>query len=287
MVNKSVSDVAQLSSYAYKLRKMVLLSAKCSGDCGTSIITSSFSCAEILVTLYLGGVLKYRPENPKWQDRDRVYLSKGHAAPAYYSALAMAGFFPEEEAIYSGKRDSRVGALLNSQIPGVECTSGSCGQGLGIACGAAYAAKLNRENWLTFCISGDGELDEGAMWEAALFAGHHKLNNLVWIVDRNYMQCSDFTENTLSLQNLEEMISSFGFHVECINGHNCTELLEVFTMVRKRPYAKPICVIADTVKGKGLPESENNLLTHFYLPKEDAVEGLISQYIEPYITMEV
>ena len=275
----------KLSNYSYKLREMVLLSAKCSGDSGTSIITSSFSCAEILVSLYIGGVLRYKSSDPKWQDRDRVYLSKGHAAPAFYSVLALAGFISETEAIYSGNRDSIVGSLLNPQIPGVECTSGSCGNGLGIACGAAYVAKVNRENWLTFCISGDGELNEGAMWEAALFAAQHKLNNLIWIVDRNYMQCSDFTENVLSLERIEDKIASFGFAVERVNGHDCGELLETLIKARKRPYNKPICVIADTIKGKGIPEAENNQLTHFYMPKADDIEDIIATYIKPQMTV--
>jgi len=278
-----VPDNNKLTDKAYKVREMILCSVKQSG---TGHVASSFSCAEILSALYFGGILRYDPKNPRWPDRDRFLLSKGHAATGFYCVLAMAGFIPEETALNVASSTSKVGVHLQSDIPGVEATSGSLGQGLGIGCGMALAARMNRQNYLTFVLTGDGELNEGSIWESALFASHQRLNNLVWIIDRNKMQCSDFTENCVSLEPLDEKISAFGFNVAQCNGNDCNSIIETLSDVRSRPKAKPVCLIAHTVKGKGLPDVENDLFAHHYLPKISDIERLINDHIRPNLVPE-
>ena len=272
-----------LNAKAYELREMILRSVKQSG---TGHVATSFSCAEILSVLYLGGILRYDIQNPKWNGRDRFLLSKGHAATGLYCMLAMAGFISADIALNVAGKDSMVGVHLQPDIPGVEVTSGSLGQGLGIGTGIALAARMNRENHLTFVLTGDGELDEGSIWESALFAGQTRLNNLVWIIDRNRMQCADFTENTLQLEPLTDKITAFGFHVLHCNGNDCGSILNALKDVRTRPSSKPTCLIAETVKGFGLPDVENDLFAHHYLPKKNEIEDLISEHIKPFIQAE-
>jgi transketolase len=276
-----LKQINELNSKAYELRELILRSVQQSG---TGHVATAFSCAEILTALYMGGILRYDTKNPTWQGRDRFLLSKGHAATGFYCVLAMCGFIPKETALDVGGDNSLIGVHLQPDIPGVEATSGSLGQGLGIGCGMALAARMDRKNYLTFVLTGDGELNEGSIWEAALFAGHHRLNNLIWIIDRNHMQCSDFTENCLSLESLEDKITSFGFVVDQCDGNDCGSILESLSNVRKRPLSKPLCLIANTVKGKGLPDVENDLFAHHYMPKTDEIDNLIERHIRPFLS---
>ncbi|MDR1871951.1 MAG: transketolase [Deltaproteobacteria bacterium] len=269
-----------LSSKAYTLRKMILNSVF---NSSTGHVATSLSCAEILTVLYMGGVLRYDASNAEWEERDRFLLSKGHAATGFYCTLAMAGFISDEIALNVSSKNSSVGVHLQSNIPGVEFTSGSLGQGLGLGCGVALAARMDRRNYLTFVLTGDGECNEGSIWEAALFAGHHKLNNLIWIIDRNYMQCSDFTENCLSLESLKEKITSFNFNVKICDGNNCNSILEALKDVRSRVSTSPLCIIAETVKGRGIPSVENDLFAHHYIPAKDKIKDIIENYFEPFI----
>lgn len=273
----------ELNAKAYTLRELILRSVQQSG---TGHVATSFSCAEILTAFYFGDILRYNTKNPDWPERDRFLLSKGHAATGFYCVLAMSGFIPLEIALDVGKEGSQIGVHLQSNIPGVEVASGSLGNGLGIGCGIALAARMDRKNYLTFVLTGDGELDEGSVWEAALFAGHHRLNNLVWIIDRNYMQCADFTENSLSLEPLKKKVSSFGFIVSQCDGNDCNSILDVLADVRSRSSTKPLCVIAKTVKGRGLPDVENDIFAHHYMPKIEEIDSIIKQYIYPLSSLE-
>jgi transketolase len=275
--------ITELNQQAYVLREMILRSVQQSG---TGHVATSFSCAEILTSLYLGGILHYDPKNPEWPERDRFLLSKGHAATGFYCILAMSRFIPIETVLNVGKENSQIGVHIQPDIPGVEVTSGSLGQGLGIGCGMALAARTDRKNYLTFVLTGDGELNEGSIWEAAFFAGHHRLNNLVWIVDRNKMQCTGFTENCLSLEPLEDKIESFGFNVTVCNGNDCGSVLEALSSVRARPLIKPQCLIAETIKGCGLPMVENDIFAHHYMPKTEEIDSLIEKYIQPFSMIE-
>lgn len=272
--------INELNEKAYVLREMIMRSVQQSG---TGHVATSFSCAEILTSLYFGGILHYDPQKPEWSERDRFLLSKGHAATGFYCILAMAGFISAETALDVGGENSNIGVHPQPDIPGVEATTGSLGNGLGIGCGMALAARMDRKNYLTFVLTGDGELNEGSIWEAALFAGHHHLNNLVWIIDRNYMQCSDFTETCLSLEPLDKKIESFGFVVNRCDGNDCGVILEALSHIARRSSQKPFCLIADTVKGKGLPNVENDLLAHHYVPKINEIDSLIEQYIHPFM----
>jgi len=217
----------------------------------TGHVTSSFSCAEILVALYYGGILKFDPKNPEWEKRDRLVLSKGQASVILYPILADLGFFPEKELSHFNKEDGIFGVHLQYTVPGVELTVGSLGQGFGVAAGMALAAKLNKERHMVVTILGDGELYEGSMWETAMFASHHRLNNLFAIVDRNWMCATEFTEDTVELNPIDEKFRSFGWDVLNINGHSFEEILAVFDGFRSKKSTRPLIIIADTVKGKG------------------------------------
>ena len=257
-------SIAELEEKAFHIRKAML--DMCI-RAGTGHVTSSLSCIDILVALYYGGILRVDPRRPDWGERDRFILSKGQASPALYTILADKGFFPEGECGKFAQRGGRFGVHLQHDVPGVEITSGSLGQGFGIAAGLALGAKMNRDGFLVFSLLGDGECYEGSVWETAMFAGHHRLNNLVAIIDRNFLCVTDFTENIVKLEPLEDKWNSFGWQVYRINGHSIEELLAVLGKARTRPSDKPTVVIADTVKGKGIDSISNIPLWHGIAPK--------------------
>lgn len=227
------------------------------------------SSSDILATLYLGGVLKVDPEHPLAEQRDRFIMSKGHCSGAFYSTLAFRGFFPREML----KTFMQPLSLLNghpdrNKVPGVEANTGPLGHGLPIATGAALAAKMRGEHWRVFVLTGDGELQEGSNWEAAMSAQHYRLDNLVVIVDRNRIQQGDFTENTIRMEPLADKWRAFGFEVREVDGHNHAQLLETFSSV---PFlsGKPSCIIANTIKGKGVSFAENKPAWHHGVPTRE------------------
>jgi transketolase len=238
----------------------------------TGHVTSSFSCAEILVALYHGRILRYDTSNPKWEDRDRFVLSKGQASPLLYAILADLGFFPENELWKFCEADGMFGVHLQNDVPGVEITTGSLGHGLGIAAGMALAAMMDKKNYMVFTLLGDGECYEGSIWEAAMFAGHHELNNLVAIVDRNYLCATDFTENCVRLNPLDEKWKSFGWKVITIDGHSFEDIFSALADVRSRRTNSPLLIIANTVKGKGVSFMENIPLWHGIAPQGKEAE---------------
>jgi len=232
----------------------------------TGHVTSSFSCSEILTTLYFGDVLRYNSQMPRWQDRDRFILSKGQASPILYVVLANAGFFPKSWMTSFCSTNAKFGVHLQCDIPGVEFTTGSLGHGLGLGAGVALAAKLNQKNYHTFVLLGDAELYEGSNWEAAMFAGHQRLNNLIAIVDRNGLGVLQPTEDFLKLEPLERKFEAFGWEVRRINGHSVKEILGALENFRGHKRDKPLMIIADTVKGKGIEFIENVALWHGVAP---------------------
>lgn len=234
---------------------------------GTGHVTSSFSCTEILVALYYGGLLHYDTANPEWEDRDRFILSKGQASPVLYCVLADLGFFPRKETERFCCADGIFGVHLQNDVPGVETTAGSLGQGLGIAAGIALAAKMDRKLYMTYALLGDGECHEGSLWESAMFAGHHNLNNLVAIIDRNWLCTIDFTENCMQLNPLDRKWEAFGWNVQTIDGHNFEEIFSALRDVRSRQSDKPLAIIANTVKGRGVSFMENVPLWHARAPQ--------------------
>ena len=235
---------------------------------GGSHIGAILSVADIVAYLY-ANVMKYDPKNPKWEDRDRFVLSKGHAGASIYAALAECGFFPVEELKTHYANGSRLSGHVSHHVPGVDFSTGSLGHGLSAGVGMAYAAKKDGKKWKTYVVLGDGECDEGSVWEAALFANHFRLNNLVAIVDHNHMQSLDFNENTIEIENFGNKWRSFGWNVIEINGNNHSELKMAFEQVEslsKQEPHKPVVIIANTIKGYGVPFMENDILWHYRFP---------------------
>ena len=241
--------VKKLEKKAYEIRKTML---KMCINAGKGHVTSCMSCIDIFVALYYGGILRHDPSDPDWEDRDRLILSKGQASPALYTILADAGFYDKSELKKFTKLGGMFAVHLQQDVPGVEITAGSLGQGFGIAAGIALGAKMNNELYNVYALLGDGECYEGSIWETAMFASHNKLNNLITIVDRNYLCVTDFTENLIALEPFEEKWNSFGFNVIRINGHSFEEILGSLQPQRSRPSDRPTVIIADTVKGQGV-----------------------------------
>lgn len=234
-----------------------------------------FSSADILATLYFA-VLHYDPAKPRDPNRDRFIMSKGHCTGAFYSTLAAAGFFPEAELATYMQPLSRLNGHPNrNYLPGVETNTGPLGHGLPVGTGIAIAGKLDRADYHVFVLMGDGELQEGSIWEAAMTAGHRKLSNLTAIIDRNGLQQGAPTEETVSLEPLAERWRSFGWDVEEIDGHDYAELLRVLTPSAGRE--KPLCVIAKTVKGKGVSFMEGLVRWHHGIPNADEYARAIQE----------
>lgn len=250
---------------ANEIRKWVLnmTSRAKSGHTGTN-----FSTADLLAVLY-GGILNVRPEEPMWPLRDRFILSKGHGCAAVYATLALRGFFPLDwlETYYQdgGKL---AGHITHKGVHGVEASTGSLGHGLPIGCGMALAGKRNQESWRTFVLLSDGELDEGSNWEAILFAAHHQLDNLIAIIDYNKLQSLTWVKDTLNLEPLADKWKAFGWSVKTIDGHDAGAIETVLKSIPFEP-GKPSCVIADTVKGKGVSFMENKNLWHYRSANEE------------------
>lgn len=262
-------NIEKLEGKAKEIRKMMLemcIMAK------KGHVTSSLSSVDILVALYYGGIMRHDPKNPKWEHRDRFVLSKGQASPAYYTMLADLGYFDKSELKKFTKKGGKFAVHLQNDVPGVEITAGSLGQGFGVAAGLALGAKMNRELYLTYALLGDGECYEGSIWETAMFAGHNRLNNIVTIIDRNYLCVTDFTEDLLQLEPLEDKWASFGFNVVRIDGHSFEQLLDVLVPLRSRISAKPTVVIADTIKGKGVRSMCYNPYWHGLAPCDQNAE---------------
>ena len=246
-----------------------------------SHLGSILSVAEIIAVLY-ASVLKVDPARPDWPDRDRMILSKGHAGAAIYSALAERGFFPVEELKNHYANGSHLsGHVSHKGVPGVEISTGSLGHGLGIGAGLALGAKMDGASWRTYVVLGDGECDEGSVWEAALQAAQFRLDRLIAIVDYNHMQSLDFVDKTLALEPFEEKWRSFGWHAESVDGHD-TEALEA-ALKRAQENAgsgKPTVILAHTVKGKGVSFMENQILWHYRTPQGEEYEAALKELEE-------
>ncbi|TAM36239.1 transketolase [bacterium] len=243
---------------------------------GASHIASSLSVTDILVALYFN-ILRVSPEKPKDKNRDRLILSKGHAASALFTCLAARGFFPqtllEEYCIDGGRLPGH--ASINC-VPGLEVSTGSLGHGLSIGVGMALAAKYDREKYRVFVVLSDGECQEGAVWEAAMFAGHHKLDNIIAIIDYNKMQALGKSKEILNLEPLAKKWQSFGWAVKETGGHDIEAIIKT---LKKVPFAKnkPSVLIAHTTKGKGVSFMENKLLWHYKSPDREQAESALGE----------
>ena len=264
-----------------KLEELKLLSAKIRKDVlemlekrGYGHMGGSLSIVELMSVLY-GKQLRYDAKNPDWEERDMVVLSKGHSGPAWYSVLAEKGFFDREWLFTLNDGGTKLPSHPDRlKTPGVDMTTGSLGQGLSAANGMAIAGKMDKKNYRVYCILGDGEIEEGQIWEAAMSSNKYKLDNLCVIVDNNNLQIDGSIEEVMSLTNIDEKFKSFGFQIIKIDGHDIDEILKAFE-VAKNIKGKPTCIIAKTIKGKGISYMENQVGWHGKAPnKEEYEEGL-------------
>ena len=240
----------------------------------SSHIGSAFSCADILAVLY-GGTLRVRPKEPDWPGRDRFVLSKGHAASALYAALSLRGFFPAEALDEYACDGSNLCGHAAAVVPGVDWSTGSLGHGLPVACGMALAAQLDRRVHRVVALLSDGELDEGSNWEAILFAAHHGLDHLTVIVDCNGLQSLAGTEETLRLEPLAAKWQNFGWEVRECDGHNHEAMR---TALRARPGSGvPACILARTVKGKGVSFMEDSVVWHYRSAQGTDLEAAVQE----------
>ena len=229
---------------------------------GSGHIGGALSLVEILITLYYRS-MKTDSQNPKWEDRDRLVLSKGHAAPVLYATLAYRGFFPKNWLCTLNADGTKLPSHADGRtVPGIDMTTGSLGQGLSAACGMALAAKKDAKNHCIFCIIGDGETNEGQNWEAALFASHQKLDNLIALTDYNKLQIDGTTTEILDLEPLPAKWSAFGWDVCEVNGHDWNDLFDKIEKAKSRKSGKPTMIIAHTIKGKGCAMVENQVSSH-------------------------
>ncbi len=264
------SDYRQLRSTARSLRRDILLAIT---EAGSGHPGGSLSELEVLTTLYYC-VLRHDPRNPSWPDRDRFILSKGHACPGLYAVLAHQGYFPLKDLSTFRKLGSHLQGHAHIGTPGVEMSSGSLGQGLSFAIGVALAGRVDGRSYRTYALLGDGECDEGQVWEAAMAAAHYKVDTLTAIVDRNGIQNDRFTHEVMELEPLADKWRAFGWRVLQPNGHSFPALLRAFHQARETK-GKPTVIIARTVKGKGVSFMENNPAFHGKAPsKEQLVQAL-------------
>ena len=241
-------------------------------------VASSLSCIDIITVLFFGGVLRYDPANPQDEGRDRFILSKGHAAVALYNALCEAGFFTREELHTYCKPGSIFGAYTTPKVPGVEYATGSLGHGLPLAVGTALSLRLKKSRALVYVITGDGECQEGSVWEAAMSIAHFGLTNLIWIIDYNKLQALNYVQTVIGLEPLREKLSSFGFNVVNIDGHSCNELVSVLKVDRNHLPEKPLVVIANTTKGKGASALENRTDAHVRMLNREEYKTTLKEF---------
>lgn len=236
----------------------------------------SLSCADILTVLYFNQ-MNINPQDPKADGRDRFVLSKGHCSPALYSTLAKRGYFDESELLTFRKLDSKLqGHPDMNKVPGVDMTTGSLGQGLSVANGMALASKMNSMGYRVYCLLGDGEIEEGQVWEAAMTSSKYKLDNLCVIVDNNNLQIDGDIKSVKGLNRIEEKFESFGFKVIPVDGNNIEQLMDSFD-VAKMTKGMPTAIIAKTVKGKGVSFMENAAEWHGKAPNEEQVKMALEE----------
>ncbi len=263
------SDPAFLAKQATIIRCDIIAML---GEAGSGHTGGSLSVTDILTTLFFSE-LKHDPQNPSWQERDRFILSKGHAAPALYAALARTGYFSSDELLTIRKLNSSLqGHPDMNKTPGVEMSTGSLGQGLSVACGMAVAArdKSGKPGYRVYAVLGDGELNEGQVWEAAASASHYKLDNLCAIVDNNGLQIDGRTQDVMNMDSISDKWKAFGWNVIEADGHDMQNLLAALSSARNET-GRPTVIVAKTVKGKGITFMENKAGWHGVAPSQEQV----------------
>lgn len=273
MIPNNSSDIKMLKTLAHRIRCRTLLMIH---RAKSSHIGGNYSATELLAVLY-GKILNIDPRRPDWPDRDRFILSKGHSCAALYVVLAERGFIPQDRLETFYQNGSFLpGHVTRTDVPGVEVSTGSLGHGLSIATGMALAGKRDGKAYRNFVLLSDGECDEGSTWEAILFAPQHKLDNLIAIVDYNKIQSLGAVKEVIDLDPLAEKWRSFGWSVREIDGHNLSEIEDTLSNI---PFEeeRPSCVIAHTIKGKGISFMEDKLLWHYRSPQDDEFEAAMAE----------
>jgi len=266
-------SLKEMKDIAKRLRRHIITMI---GKAGSGHPGGSLSAVEIVTALYFR-VLRHRPQDPCWSDRDRFILSKGHAAPLLYATLAECGYFPVEELSTLRRLDSRLQGHTDCTVtPGVEMSAGALGQGLSFAIGVALAGRLNSQNYRVYVLLGDGECDEGQVWEAAMAAAHFKVDNLVAIVDNNGQQIDGWNREVMSLDPFNQKWQAFGWQVIEVDGHNLTQLTQALDQARLIK-GQPTVIIAHTIKGKGVSFMENNPDFHGKAPDAAQVDKALKE----------
>ncbi len=268
-----ITDVKKLKLMANTIRQDVI---KMLAEAGSGHPAGSLGMSDIIATLYFYEI-KHNPENPKWVERDRVILSNGHICPALYSALARSGYFPIEELMTLRKINSRLqGHPHNLSTPGIENSSGPLGQGYSMAVGMALAGKMDKKDYRVYCLSSDGEHNEGQTWEAVMLAAKYHLNNLCVIIDRNNIQISGTSDDVMPLNSLRAKYEAFNWHVIEADGHLIHQIIDAFDEA-KTILDKPTVIIAHTIPGKGVSFMERRYEWHGKAPNQDEAEKAINE----------
>lgn len=269
-----MAQTTEIAARALQIRRDIITML---AEAGSGHPGGSLSAADIMATLYFGGVLRHFPDNPCRDDRDRFVLSKGHVAPVLYATLAEAGYLPREELVTLRKLGSRLqGHPDCRKLPGVEVSTGSLGQGLSVSCGIALGLSMSSSPARVFTLLGDGELDEGQVWEAAEFAAHYHLSNLVAIVDNNSLQIDGHTDEVMCLRDIPAKFAAFGWAVTCVDGHDIAALLEAFQWAESVDDG-PAVIVARTIKGKGVSFMEDQAGWHGKAPDAEQARAALAE----------
>ncbi len=262
-------EMDKLVSKAKWVRRQILEMVAAAGK---GHIGGALSCTDILVMLYYDDILRFDPRRPDWKERDRFILSKGHSSIALYAVLADLGFFSVGDLVSFCREGSYLGGHPDKAIPGIEVDSGSLGHGLAIGAGLAVAAEMDGKDYITVVLMGDGECQEGSVWEAAMFAAQRHLGNLVAVIDNNGQGVTDYIKDSVSLEPFADKWRGFNWEVKEINGHSFPELRGAFGDLRSRHSRQPLAIICHTIKGKGISFMEGILEWHHGVPKGEKLE---------------
>ena len=269
-----MADQALVTKLKAKAKQLRIDSIKLVYQANSGHPGGSLSAADILAVLYYNE-MKYDAKKPDWPDRDRFILSKGHCTPLLYSVFADVGYFPKEE-LATYRKPGRLTGHPNPKLPGVEIATGSLGQGLSVGHGIALAGKLDKKNYYVYVVMGDGELNEGQVWEAAMSAAHYKSDHLIAIIDNNKVAQDNTTANLKGVEPVDKKFEAFGWQVYRINGHDINAILDTIATAKKTS-GKPIVIVADTIKGKGVSFMENQTAWHGKAPNEELFKKALAE----------
>ena len=269
-----MADAATIAKVKKKAKQLRIESVKLVYQAGSGHPGGSLSAADIMAALFYNH-MRYDPKRPDWPDRDRFILSKGHCTPLLYSVFADVGYFPKEELV-TYRRLGRLTGHPNPKLPGVEIATGSLGQGLSVGHGMALAGRLDKKDYYAYVLLGDGECNEGQVWEAAMSAAHYKSDHLIAIVDNNKVAQDNLTAAMKNIEPVDKKFEAFGWHAFRINGHDITAIIDTLAAAKKIR-GKPIVIVADTVKGKGVSFMEGKPEWHGKAPNEEQLKKAIEE----------